>query len=317
MVLGTIAGSTMSASDAVAQEISSEQKQRFADAQRLYDEKKYDEALPKFQELLAETKSPNARLYVARCLRELGRLPEAYDEMAATVREAKQKAETEKKYESTRDASASELSLLADRIGHVVIAITGAPADVVVTLNGVTMTAERLDTPITVVPGNSHIEISGTGIEAVSRDVEVKGGETKTAAIALAASRTDTADPTKPTPPTETKGGGLRIGGIVVGSAGVASFGVFGALFALAGARYSTLEEECGAARCTGSKYEDIVDQGKSFELGAFVMLGVGSAMIAAAVPMIILGGPESKEAPNVTVLPVAGGAVVLVGGAL
>lgn len=304
------------ATTVLAQEISSEQKQRFTEAQRLYDEKKYEEALPKFQELLTQTSSPNARLYVARCLRDLGRLTEAYDEMAATVREAKQKAETEKKYEPTRDASASELALLSDRVGHIVIAIPGAHAEVIVTVNGARMTSERLDTPITVLPGTVHIEVTGPGIAALARDVEVKGGETKTAAIALAAPRA-TPDPATNPPVTETKGGGLRIGGIVLGSVGVASFGVFGALFALAGARFATLEEECGATRCTDPKYGDIVDEGKSFELGAFVMLGMGSALVAAAVPMIILGGPRPAEALAATVQPVDGGALLLLGGTL
>lgn len=300
-----------------AQEISSEQKQRFAEAQRLYDEQKYEEALPKFKQLLDQTQSPNARLYVARCLRELGKLPEAYDEMATTVREAKQKAETEKKYEQTRDASASELALLSDRVGHVVIAITGAPSGVTVSLNGATLTGERMDTPITVTPGTSHIEVSGPGVETVKRDVEIRGGETKTAAIALTSART-AGDPKDPAQTAGQKGGMLRIGGIVVGSAGVASIGVFGALFGLAGARFATLEEECGGTRCTEARYADVVDEGKSFETGSFVMLGLGTAMIAAAVPMIILGGPEpSAEAPAATLQPVAGGAVLLIGGAL
>ena len=60
---------------------------RFAQAQSLYDAGNFTGALPIFEELTRETSSPNARFYVARCLRELGRTVEAYDAMVATVRD--------------------------------------------------------------------------------------------------------------------------------------------------------------------------------------------------------------------------------------
>ena len=54
----------------------------YAAAKKLFDAQSYAKALPLFQDAYAQSKSPNARVYVARCLRELGRLPEAYDESA-------------------------------------------------------------------------------------------------------------------------------------------------------------------------------------------------------------------------------------------
>jgi tetratricopeptide (TPR) repeat protein len=77
-------------------------EQRFAEAQLLFDGQKFAEALPLFEALVGETDSPNARLYVARCLRELGRLTQAYDAMRATVALATEKAKTDDRYVETR-----------------------------------------------------------------------------------------------------------------------------------------------------------------------------------------------------------------------
>ena len=54
----------------------------------LYDAKHYAEALTAFRASHDVVKSPNTRLMIARCLRELGRLGEAYAETAATIAEA-------------------------------------------------------------------------------------------------------------------------------------------------------------------------------------------------------------------------------------
>src|SRR6185295_6729818 len=57
------------------------QKAQFKNAQRLFTKGDHAAALLEFKKIFEETGSPNARLYVARCLKELGRLPEAYDEL--------------------------------------------------------------------------------------------------------------------------------------------------------------------------------------------------------------------------------------------
>src|SRR5689334_2876510 len=90
--------------------VAADTREQFAAAQKLFEAKDFTGALPKFKELVDATGSPNARLYVARCLRELGRTAEAYDEMATTVRDATQRAEAETKYAPTRDAAAAEMA---------------------------------------------------------------------------------------------------------------------------------------------------------------------------------------------------------------
>src|SRR5690606_23003072 len=54
----------------------------FEQGRKKWDAKDPAGALPFFQKAAQQSGSPNARLYVARCLRETGKLPQAYDEMA-------------------------------------------------------------------------------------------------------------------------------------------------------------------------------------------------------------------------------------------
>src|SRR5690349_5450200 len=61
---------------------------KFEAAQTKYDKKDFAGALPLFQDALAATGSPNARLYVARCLRETGQLAQAHAEFKETQRDA-------------------------------------------------------------------------------------------------------------------------------------------------------------------------------------------------------------------------------------
>lgn len=66
----------------------------------------YGRALEEFERSYAVSPSPNTNLYIARSLRELGRLAEAREHYRATIREA---GERGAKYGAARDAAESEL----------------------------------------------------------------------------------------------------------------------------------------------------------------------------------------------------------------
>lgn len=265
---------------------------RFGGAQALFDAKNYAEALPLFQSLVTETGSPNARLYVARCLRELGRTPEAYDEMRETVRDATAKAQTEPKYNGTRDAAAAELALLDPKVAHVVLALTessGAPG---ITLNGVTVPEAKHGSPITVMPGRQRIEIARPDRPVETREVEIAAGQTKTVAIGAVA----VADPVKPPPPPASEGGELRWIGIGVAVLGVGAFGAFAGTTVAANAKFDEVSAACGGVRCTDPAFADEIDQGKALDAASTAMVVIGSVLVAGSIPMIILGGPHEAE---------------------
>ena len=275
-------------------------KEAFAAAQKLFDDQAYAEALVKFQELAASTGSPNARLYVARTLQQLGRTVEAYDEFAVTVREAGARVEAEPKYEQTRDAAAAELARLDPKVAHVVIALTDGNVAPTITLNGNPVPEASLGAPLTVLPGKQTIKISRPGLPDETRELEVAAAQTKTLAIG-AGLKAETTTP-GPTRPAEVGGGlGLvRILGIVVGGVGVVGLVTGTATGVMSNGKFATLEEECGGARCTDPKYADDVDSGKSLELVANVTLIAGAVLAAASVPMIIFGGPSDEVTTTV-----------------
>src|SRR4051794_9904808 len=75
-------------SGATASDADEAAKAKFAAALRLHKAGKFEEALGLFRELVQTTGSPNARLYVALCLEQLGKNVEAYKEMLYTMKEA-------------------------------------------------------------------------------------------------------------------------------------------------------------------------------------------------------------------------------------
>jgi hypothetical protein len=287
-------------------------REQFASAQKAFDAKSYDAALTQFRKLVTETGSPNARLYVARSLRELGNVVEAYDEMALTVREATARAESEPKYTPTRDAAAAELALLDPKVGKLVVAIAEPGPGTKVTLNGKEVPADRLGSPITVEPGTITVLATSPGTAGMRQNATVKAGETKTVTLTLS---TD-AKPAEPepdaAPPTDVpgddrqteSGGAVRIAGFVTAGVGVAGFALFAIAGLTANSKYSTLEEECGPPPCTNPKYADTIDDGKMFDTLANVGLVVGAVGVTAGVAMIIFGGPTKTSTTAVELTP-------------
>src|SRR5688500_11033487 len=75
-------------------------EQRFFEGQKLYGAEKYTEALEQFRASFELLPSPNSKLYVARCLRELGQHAEAYDAYTNVL----SSTEGSDKYEATHKA---------------------------------------------------------------------------------------------------------------------------------------------------------------------------------------------------------------------
>lgn len=285
--------------------------EKFKAAQTAFDSEKYEEALTLAREAHALSGSPNARLYVARSLKALGRFDEAHEEMAATLRESMKLAENERKYVATRDAAAAELALLDQKVGKVIIVIAGAPEGASVELNEKPLTKERIGIPIAVFPGSVAIRVTAPGKKPLERFVDVTAGKTQSVALTLeAADETDEEPaPMQPQPGAPaSSGGGLRTAGFVTAGVGVAGLAVFGIFGSMASAKHSQLEDECGGSRCTDPKYADVVDSGKRAQTVANVGLIVGAAGVLAGGAMIAFGGPSAEKAPGPTASVAHGG---------
>lgn len=272
----------------------------FDEGRKLFDQKKDAAgALPLFQQAVDQTGSPNARLYLARCLRDVGKTARAYDEMARTVRDARDRAEKDDRYVATRDAAAAELALLEGKVGHLVITLDSTLKDSKVVLEGVAIASGELGKPLTVMPGEVHVVATPPDGIDVSRAVWIKAAGTESVTLARETSAVIGPVRVPDKAPEESGGGGF---GVVRGvGIGVAAIGVGGiALFAVgtvkAGDDYATLEAECGDGPCPETSYQEVIDSGRTWETVSYVGLGVGIAGVLAGTAMMIWGGPSEPE---------------------
>jgi hypothetical protein len=208
---------------------------------------------------------------VGNCLVALGRTAEAYEEMAATLREVEQRAGSDPKYAPTRDAAATQLALLEPKVGKIVVNLEGQHARI--TMNGVEIPQERLGSPVAVLPGAVVIVATAPDGRSSRKVQDVRAGETAQVTIAIEeapqqrpSTQVEKAipDPPPDSPKVTPSGGGVRTAGFVVAGLGVAGLAVFGVAGSMARGKFSTLEEECGGTRCTDPKYGDVVDSGKT-----------------------------------------------------
>lgn len=281
-------------SPALAETTAENAKERFVEAQALYDAGQFGAALPLFQEVYDVTQSPNAQLYIARSLRELGRTIEAYEAMAGLLKLATERAATEDKYVPTRDAAAAELALLEQRIGRVVVAFADPPPDLSVRVGGQSITADRIGAAIPVAPGDITIEAEAPGMKTEQKTISVAAGRIETVALVL--SPLDSPDtPGAPTPKPEEGGGltGLQIAGIVTAGVGVVGLGVFAITGAMSQGKFNDVEAACNGQRCTDPAFADDIDSGKTLETVANVSLVAGGVLLLAGAGMIVFGGDD------------------------
>ena len=85
-------------------------------------------ALVEFNASLDIVASPNTRLFVGRCLRESGRLVEAYVELGRTEIEAKELAKDDPRYEKAGQSAHEERAKLEPKLGFVEVEVAHADA---------------------------------------------------------------------------------------------------------------------------------------------------------------------------------------------
>lgn len=286
-------------------------QERFGAAQKLFDQGNHAAALDMFRDVYAATKSPNARLMIGHCLVQLGRAAEAYEELAATVLEAAKRAETEPKYDRARDSAATELARLEIKVGKIVVALAD-PAISEVSLNGTPLSSDKIGVPIAVDPGELIVTAKRPEGGIGRFKAVVRAGETKTvtvvfrdrsraAASGAASSALDGPNALPPPPPREPAAsfvgrGGVRTLGFVAAGVGVAGMALFGVAGAMVKDKLSTLESECGGARCTEPRYADVIDSGKALTTATNVGLAVGVAGLLSGGLMITLGGASKSS---------------------
>lgn len=280
---------------------------RFDRGRELFLARNFAGALEEFRAANELVGSPNTRLYLARCLRELGRLADAFVEFQRAAAEAADRATQEPRYASTRDNARAEGNALQARLGRLTLRVSSPPENLTITVNthAVARPAWGLATPVD--PGSLAVVASAPGFTEFRRTFTVAEGEALEVPIVLTRAATPepparAIDPPPRLPPPlplqppetvevrTTVGGGARIAGGVLLGVGVGAVAAFAGLAAAAQGRYNELQMQCGAAGCSQAQ----ISSGVTLQTAGNAMLVTGLVLVAGGVIMVAAGGPRT-----------------------
>ncbi|MEZ4225555.1 MAG: hypothetical protein R3B13_31675 [Polyangiaceae bacterium] len=275
----------------------------FLAADELFDAQRYEEAMKAYIASWDIVASPNTRLQIARCQRELGRLPDAYDEMTGALSDAEHAAAIDKKYQRAAVAARTEREAVRKRIGLISLQLRNAPEGTLLQVGERDITLSSLDRPIAVTPGEVRIRVSSPGREDLVQTIRVEAGSADEIVLDLSSPAPATAPPTT-SPPTPVKSSAprsaapsrnadstagaktsLRPYAIAAGGVGVLGLATFAVLGSLNNSKFADLEDACNAGKCPPGSDSDI-DTGRQYQTFANVGLIVGVVGIGAGVAL-------------------------------
>jgi hypothetical protein len=255
-------------------------EQTYFAGQRLFLEKRYEEALPLFEESFRLQRSPNSRLYIARCLAELGELLSAYEtyrEVVVLVSEVDQPAH----YAATQMAASEERAALRQRLASIRVTLSEPVAGLRLVIGGREVPQHETSEEHLADPGELTIETSAPGYRPASYTLLARGGQVADVFVMLARA---SATPYVPPPQApvvrevlvDHPGDDWAWLSAGVGLAGIATWGAFGIQ---AERRYQRILPACRAGECP----LDQVETGRRETLISNIGLGVGMAGLAGA----------------------------------
>ena len=268
-------------------------QQRFLKGKALYEKNDMQGALDEFRASLDIVASPNTRLYVARSLRELGRLVEAYAEFGRTAADAKEHEREDGRYGKAAQAATDERAAIAPQIGFLLLTIRNPSDATNVTIAGTPLVRAGWADPVPVKPGDVDVEVDSPGVAPIHKHLSVSAGSR--VPIDVDAHAVGSPTPVAPTPvPLETPAPHRRgqawmlpaaIAGAGVGVVGLVIFTVAGVA---SNGTYSDLQKQCGAGPCPAS-FADEVSRGKTEQAIANTGLVVGLVGLAAGATFFTL----------------------------
>jgi hypothetical protein len=268
----------------------------FVKGRDLFNANKFDAALAEFNASLDAVNSPNARLYVARCHRELGHLTVAYAEMSKTLTDAKALAKDDPKYEKTAEAAQTERTELEAKLGFVDLTVANATPTTVVKVGGDVVQRDAWTQPVAVTPGSVDVVVESEGKPPVVKTVQVTAGQHQPVPV--------DAGPAAPPPPVvahveapPAKKVPLRTWAYVAGGVGVAGLATFTVFGLMSNSTYDGLKNDCPNGACPASKKDDI-SSGKTQQTIANIGLVVGAVGLATGVTLFVISAKKKDSPP-------------------
>lgn len=267
----------------------------FAEGKRLMDGGHTVAACPKFEESLRLDPGVGALLNLAACREKEGRIATAW----AHYRDAE--AQLQQSADDRRAAFAKErATALEPRLPMVIVTVESPPDGVMVSRDGITLSAASLGTRLPVDPGPHKLIASAPGRlprerEFVAREREV--AQIRIAALDLAPEEPPPLAPFAPpsTPPGEASGSSTqKTLSFVIGGAGIVTL-VAGFVFVGAtAAQKSAADDNCPTVTTCSAAGFDAIATAKDLALAADFTI-IGGAVLTGAGVVLYVTAPAGK----------------------
>lgn len=283
---------------------------RFLKGRDLYNAKKYDAALAELSGSLDIVASPNTRLYVARCLRDMGRVVAAYAELGRTSVEAKELLRDDNRYEKAAQAATDERATLGKKLGFLDVRVAHAAPNTTLKVGNDEVRRGGWEEPIPVLPGTAVVIVETPSHAPIRQEIQIAVGQHQSVAIDAAAEAVAEAPAAGAAPAAtdapETTGPTLRPYFYATAGLAVVGLTTFIVAGSLANSSYSKLKDACGSAPCPPGHTDDI-SSGKTQQTFANVGLAVFVIAGAASVTLFFVGSPKKASPAAATARVTAG----------
>jgi len=298
------------AAPATATKEQKEQAQsRFLRGKELFTQNKFDAAFAEFTASFDVVASPNTRLYIARCLREMGKNKEAHAEFGRTVTDARALAKEDSRYEKAAEAAEQERKALEPKVGLVDVSVKNASPSTTLKVGGEEVPRSAWNEPVAVNPGANEVVVETPGKPLVKKSVSVNAGSKESVAVdaggegAVAKTPDKEKDEKAVEVSTPSDRAGLRPYAYVAGGVALAGLATFTIAGLLANGTYSDLEQECGGERACGPGHDDEISKGKTQQTIANVGLFFFVVGAAGAVTLWVLSTPSKASTTSAKVV--------------
>jgi predicted RNA-binding Zn ribbon-like protein len=308
-------------------EATAEQKEaaidHFRAGKEAIESKNWALAATEFRASLALVESPNARLELARALRDSDDLPDAWDEYGRAIDSATKLLAKEVRYTKTAEAATEEQRELGAKLAFFVVTVVGAPEGSRLKVGGRVVPPEQWTKPIAALAGPVDLLLAdSTGLELAHKTVDASVGQTSQVAFDVLATggppgrqgaSLAAADDEKPEGTDQTLPRGdlaaaspskLRPFAYVAAGIGVAGLATFGAFGVMSNSTYSNLKSACppSTGGCPPGKQGEI-SAGRTEQTVANVGLVLGLLGATVGVTLFIFSIPAKSSVTSAVLL--------------
>ncbi len=282
-------------------------QRRYARALGLYEHQQFADALIEFRAALEMVPSPNARLYVARCLARTQHLAEAVSEFQHVILEADAHAQSEGRYGDTREAAQREMAEIEPQVGWVTVRVADSPVGLRLHVGTAVLARGATGEPIAVDPGTVRIEAQAPGRAPARREVAVRAGERRTIELMLeSAAGSSSTVALQATGVASDVASGVASGvawipnpartaaWFAVGVAGAATIS-WASLFFVTDAHYRRISASCTAGTGCGFVSDADLELGRTLQTATNVMMAVSIVAAVGSVFWVALSPPRVR----------------------